>query len=217
MNTEPKMEIKLIPNKENNTLTIQDTGVGMTKNDMITNLGTIARSGTKAFMEAIQAGADLSMIGQFGVGFYSAYLVADKVTVISKNNDDEQHVWESEAGANFTVRTDRENPIQLTRGTAIILHMKKDQLEFLEERTIKNLVKKHSEFIGFPIYLQVEKTEEKETENESATDANETEEQAVVVEDAAEENDKQEKKKVRCLKKLIFTTFFLIIYRYFLI
>ena len=143
-------EIQLIPNTDAGTLTITDNGIGMTEEEMITNLGTIAHSGTKAFMQELEAGADVELIGQFGVGFYSAFLVADSVEVITrKAGTDTAAKWSSDANDSFTIEpAERES-----HGTTIVLHLREDQVEYTGSYRLKNLVTRYSDFVGHPISL----------------------------------------------------------------
>ncbi|RHY19458.1 hypothetical protein DYB25_001110 [Aphanomyces astaci] len=187
-----ELEIRISFDKTAHTLTIKDTGVGMTKDDLVKNLGTVAKSGTANFVSAMQNGADANMIGQFGVGFYSVYLVADKVRVVSKNNDDDQYIWESSANASFTVSKDpRGNTLK--RGTEITLFLKKDALEFQDQAKLKQLVSHYSEFINFPIYLHTSREETVEVDDDAGDeDDEEGEEEEGEVATSGDDDDDEE-------------------------
>ncbi|CAD8112245.1 unnamed protein product [Paramecium sonneborni] len=160
-----ELAIRIEINTEEKTVSVTDSGIGMTKNDLISNLGTIAKSGTTQFIEAIKGG-NVNLIGQFGVGFYSCFLAGQKVTVASKNgDDDDQYIWESQAAHSFAVSKDPRGNT-LGRGTQVTIHLKQDAVEFAEESTIRELIKKYSEFINFPIYLKVTREVSKQVEEE---------------------------------------------------
>jgi len=204
LSIDSNLEIRIRPDKDNGLLIIEDTGIGMTKNELINNIGTIAKSGTKTFIEdLLQNGVNNqdiknNLIGQFGVGFYSAYLVADKVVVVTKSNDDDEYIWESKAGGSFTITKSTEKTI--LRGTQIILHMKDDQKEYLETNKLQELIKKHNEFINFPILLEIEKEVEvssEEIKNEIVEDDEEGK-----IEDVSSEELPKEKIKQKILERI---------------
>merc|ERR1712216_215103 len=205
------LEVKIEHDAEAKTISIIDTGVGMTKADLINNLGTVAKSGTTNFLEAMADGADANLIGQFGVGFYSAFLVADKVTVTSKCNDDPvQHVWESSADASFTVVDDPRGNT-LGRGTRVTLHLKEDAHEYLSEDKLKETAKKYSQFIQFPIYVKVKKevdvdADEDDDDDEEKEDEEKDEEKKDDVEakDDEEKEDEEEEEEKKPKKKTVF-------------
>jgi len=187
-----QLDIRIKADEEHKILYIRDKGIGMTKQELITNLGTIAKSGTKTFLEQMSASADMNLIGQFGVGFYSAFLVADKLTVTSKSNDEPiQHIWESDASGDFVVGEDPEGNT-LGRGTEIALHLKSDALEFLKQDVLKKLVTKYSEFINFPIYLWVSHEEERPVHKEEAVEPEAEKEEAVEEGEEKEEGEEEE-------------------------
>ena len=202
----PNMEISIVTDKQNNTITIEDTGIGMTKEELINNLGTIAKSGTKQFIKSLTNSTsennDLKLIGQFGIGFYSVFLVSNNVEVLTKSYDGDEYLWTSDENG-FTLKKMEEDKRILKRGTRIVLHLRDSELEFLEEERIKDIVKKHSQFVSYKISLLCEKVEEvpvededEDVENLDEKKENENEnenENEVTIEDVTEEEAKETK------------------------
>lgn len=195
LDSHPKLHIQVKADKENKVLHIIDSGIGMTHEDLSNNLGTIAKSGTADFLQKLQDSQDVKessdLIGQFGVGFYSAFLVADRVVVTTKHNADAQRIWESDSNS-FTVIEDPRGDT-LKRGSQISLYLKDEAADFLEEDTIKNLIKKYSQFINFPIYLWGSKEVEEEVAVEEEPKAEEKSEKKSDEDEIEEEGDEDAK------------------------
>ncbi|XP_063986365.1 heat shock protein 83-like [Diachasmimorpha longicaudata] len=197
-----ELEIKIIPNKKDRTLTFIDNGYGMTKEDLVENLGRSAKLEAKEFIEKIQPGADLFMVSDYELSFYTAYVVADKVTVVTKHKDDKQYVWEASSGSSFTIRPDNGEP--LSRGTKIILHMKEEFIDYLEPPKIKKVVKRYSHVITYTIKLLVEKKRDRELdgggEELPATDTEEKEYSKYKIEEIGDEDDDDLEEKMKWKK-----------------
>ncbi|KAL1212010.1 Heat shock protein 90-6 [Cardamine amara subsp. amara] len=188
------LDIRIYADKENGIITLTDSGIGMTRQELVDCLGTIAQSGTAKFMKALKdskdAGGDNNLIGQFGVGFYSAFLVADRVIVSTKSpNSDKQYVWEGEANSSsFTIQEETDPQSLIPRGTRITLHLKRDDKNFADPERIQKLVKNYSQFVSFPIYTWQEKGYTKEVDVDD--DPTETKK-----DDQDDQDDQTEKKK----------------------
>jgi heat shock protein beta len=190
-----ELEVRIMYDQDAKSLTITDSGIGMTKDELVNNLGTVARSGTTNFLSALQDGsADMNMIGQFGVGFYSAFLVADRVRVASKSaNDPNQHIWESQNGeSNFIIAEDPRGN-SLGRGTEITLYLKEDAEEYADPKRLKDMVKHYSEFITHPIHLRTVETMQvpKEMPESNEDDAEKIDDDIDVSEDDEGKEDKE--------------------------
>lgn len=201
-----ELTIKIRADKENKVLHITDTGIGMTKDDLVKNLGTIAKSGTSDFLAKLSesdSSESSDLIGQFGVGFYSAFLVADRVYVTTKHNDDEQYVWESDAESFSVIKDPRGNT--LGRGTTISLQLKEEAQDYLEESTLKDLVKKYSQFINFNIYLWTSTEQEVEEPADEIEDADKEKDKETDEEDeeGKVEEEEEEKPKTKTVKKTV--------------
>jgi molecular chaperone HtpG len=162
------LRIELIPDRAAGTLTIRDNGCGMSRADLLSNLGTIARSGTRKLVQSLSAEQrkDTALIGQFGVGFYSAFLVADSVTVLSRTGgSDEAWIWDSQARGDFELRPGERS----SRGTDVVLHLKDDAKEYLDEWPLRDLVRKYSDYVRWPIRMQVERGEGADKKSEWQT------------------------------------------------
>jgi len=215
LDSNKNLDIRIKADKEARTITISDTGIGMTKQELITNLGTIAQSGTAAFAEALETGTINNLIGQFGVGFYSAYLVADKITVVSKHNDDpQQWIWESSTQDSFTITPDPEGNT-LGRGTSVTLALKVDpdnyqeMDDYLNPEKLRELAIKYSQFINFPIYLWASHEEDREVPDEEAEKEEEEKEEEdaeldeLDLDEDKEEEGEEKKPKTKIVKETV--------------
>nr|AAW25122.1 SJCHGC06677 protein [Schistosoma japonicum] len=198
LNESDEMSIRIKADKDSRTLHITDTGIGMTEAELTSNLGTIAKSGTSEFLAKISqtntASEKSDLIGQFGVGFYSSFLVASKVVVVSKSDKDDQHIWESNSTSFLVYKDPRGNTLK--RGTEIILYLTDEAEDYLQPDTLKGVVKKYSQFINFPIYVWSSRVESQPVEPEVKDESKTTDSDSSVEEDSGKKSENKTVEKV---------------------